>query len=287
MTSQTRPLAHQLRKQLLTTPELYVESVGKPDMLTFNDVMQAPDGTGTVLRLVMGATARMPFRALTYVDALFRIAQVVPCQQIQVVHANDTGHKINGIDRTRARDEATALAEATRDLLHAGYGQLAGKVLHAEDGPVDFASYADNMHTALRQHKDVASKLHINGRDHRGDTLLYAAAHVAIHDNDMVALEELLPGAPSQVLAERIVSVGSQSERPFYLARMAVRQVYNAGLVDTAQIFTKHVSAPYFQRNHEQTLHDAQLHGVSLGLGGDAATQRDIAHYVSLHGGSV
>ncbi|TXG76954.1 hypothetical protein E6P97_02595 [Patescibacteria group bacterium] len=284
MSHNTQPLAHRVRKQLLTQPDLYVESVGKPDMLTFNDVMEAEDGAGTVIRLVMGASSRMPFRALSYVDAALRIARTIPCEQIQLVHANDTGCRINGIDRARAHQETMVLAEATHELLQGQHADIAGKVLHGEDGPVDFAKYVDIMHTVFEQHVDLARKLHFAGNRHKGDTILYAAAHVALHDVDTAVLEPLVSAAPDQILAERIVSIGSQSERPFYLARMAARQVYHPEFVETAQIFTKHVSAPYFQRAYEPTLVDVKTQGADPLEGGDRASRRDIEHFMILQG---
>lgn len=52
-------------------------------------------------------------------------------------------------------------------------------------------------------------------------------------------------------------------------------------LVPAAQVFTHHVSPPYYTARHgEQSLEDALANGVNLDAIGDTAATRDMKHFV-------
>lgn len=275
---------HFLRNKLLKHKAAYVESVGKLDMDTFSDVRDAPDGRGTVLRLILGATATMPLRSITYIDAALRCAQVVPFEQLQIVHANQLGHEVNGVPREEAIRQSTLLAGLARLHMNASMPGMADRVLHATDKPIDLQSFAGLAHTVFRHSFAIASTLSNKGAKHGGNSEVYTAAHFAFQDTDALELSPLLSDSPTQVRAERIVSIGCLQERPFYLARMSMRGLCApSDMVPSAQIFTRHVSPPYFVARHgEPLLEDALQKGFCLSEVGDPAAVRDLEHFTKV-----
>ncbi len=273
---------HHVRRQLLRSPEAYVESVGKEDIAALGRAADAPDGKGTVLRLILGATANMPLRALSYVDCATRIARLIPCEQVQLIHANNLGNKVNGVDLELARKQAELLAAVSKLHIQACLPDVAAKVLHAEDTPVELEEITTCAGLALAN-SDIGFQLQKKGTKHGGDAVIYAAAHTKFQDTDHLVLNPLVSG-PVQARAERIISIGCQQERTFYAARIAIRPLLAAEtLVDTAQIFTRHLTPPYFEAlGGEQSLESALLHGVDLNMARDLSTQRDLLHLHNL-----
>lgn len=286
MTSQTRPLAHQLRKQLITNPDLYVESVGKTDMETFNEVMEAPDGRGTVIRLVMGATVQMPIRAITYVDTALRLAEVIPCEQVQVIHANTVGDAINGTDKKQSHREAFDLDVLAFCHAYKTFPSVAEKLVLAEDKSFDILPYASVTERALIGDPALANTLTEKGRAHGTNALHYAAAHFAVHDTTALCLDTTIDDCPEPVMPERIVSIGCKPERLFYRARMATRSLYDGpDMVPTAQVFTNHTLPPYIMaRGGEQSYANALLgDGIDPAQCTDPAAARDMQHFLARH----
>lgn len=285
MSSQTRPLAHSLRKQLLGQPDLYVESVGKTDMLTFNDVMQAPDGVGTVIRLVMGATVQMPIRAITYVDTALRLAEVIPCEQVQVVHTTRVGEVVNGVNRERSHQEAFHLDVLAFCHAYKTFPDVAEKLVLAEDAPFDILPYAEIAEEAFTKDPTTATVLQEKSAKHGGSAVHYAAAHFAVHDTTALELDPTIAACPDPVTPQRIVSVGCQQERTFYRARMAMRELYEGSdMVAAGQVFTRHVAPPYvLARGGEQTHADALSNEVDMTQFTDASAARDMQHFLDRH----
>jgi hypothetical protein len=285
-THQQLHLPHKLRKELQQDPHAYVESVGKADIATLADVMTAPAGKGTVLRLVMGATVQMPLRALTYVDSALHCAAVIPNEQLQIVHASRLGQKNNGVDRRAAQEGIAALATAVRNHVGRAFPQLEGSVLHAEDTELDLSPFTPIAKQAFAQNPDVARRLLQKGSKHGGDATRYASAHFAFQDTDILELEALGVGV-EQTRAERIVSIGCQQERNFYLARMAMRDIavetdIKPLMVDSAQVFTRHLTPPYFTAlGGEPSITETSFGALDPDTVGDTAARRDIAHFLA------
>ena len=237
----------------------------------------------------MGATTEMPFRALTYVDAAIRIAKILPCAQLQIVHVNNLGAKINNVDSRKSYSQSLRLAALSREHLLNIAPELEEKYLHAQDTDIDLEPFIHLSTQVFQERPELAQKLRSKGSKHGGDACEYAAAHCAFQDTDQLKLDPLLMLSPRQVKADRIVSIGCQQERTFYLARMAMRQAASdISLLSTAQIFTHHVSPPYFQaRGGEQTLDDAILHDVDLSRTDDSAALRDINHFMKVNKGEI
>jgi hypothetical protein len=277
---QTSP--HMVRRQLLKNTHLNIESVGKQDITTLSDVIDAQEGGGTVIRLIMGATRAMPLRALSYVDTAMRIAQTLPCEQLQIVHANTLGGQINGINTEASFHDAQQLAALARMHAMAFFPALVPKLLHAEDKPIDLHDFVPAAERVFEADTAISANLGRKGTKHGGDALVYAAAHSAFQDTDRLQLQPLLADMPAQTAAERIVSVGCQQERVFYLTRMAMREHLTVDLVDTAQLFTRHHTPPYFMaRGGEQLLSDALANGVDMQQCYDTTARRDLNQFIA------
>ena len=278
--SETSP--HHVRKKLIKQKDTYIESVGKQDMATLGHAYDVEDGKGTVLRMIFGATAAMPLRAVTYIDSALRIAKQIPHEQLQIVHANSLGTQVNPIERRDATRQARALAGLVRFHVAACHPEMEGRVLHAEDSPLELELFTAAAEKVLAENPALAMPLTEKGGKHGGDAVVYASAHSAYQDTDLLELEPLLDDAPSQVNAERIISIGCDQERLFYGVRMLMRGALPpvVPLVETAQIFTKHIVPPYFvARNGEQLLEDALMNGVDMALANDSAALRDLEHF--------
>jgi hypothetical protein len=277
--SETSP--HFVRKKLLKQTDCYVESVGKQDITALGQAMDVIEGKGTVLRLVFGATAAMPLRAITYADSALRIASVIPHEQLQIVHANTLGSRLNAVDRQDARNQAELLAAIVR-FHSARFGDIADKVLHAEDTDLDIEVFTACAQEVLEVSDVLSMPLLRKGSKHGGDAVTYASAHAAYQDTDMLNLSPLFNDSPAQVRADRIISIGCDQERLFYGVRMLMRHALQdqVELVDTAQIFTKHSVPPYFvARGGEQLLSHALEQGVNPSFNTDPAARRDINHF--------
>lgn len=97
--------------------------------------------------------------------------------------------------------------------------------------------------------QSVSERLQNSGERRGGDTIAYVAAHLQMHDT-AVQLPRLTKSEPEPIAPQRIISLGAQSERPFYLARMACRDLELTDRLETAQLFTRHILPPY-QACHE------------------------------------
>lgn len=278
---QTSP--HHVRRTLLKNKHLNIESVGKTDMATLSAVADAPNGEGTVLRLIMGATRAMPARALSYIDTALRVAEELPCQQLQIVHANTLGERVNGIDAEQSEAMTRRLAVIGKAHMAKFFPNLVDRVLHAQDSPLDLAAFERASRVVFASQPVIAEALIGKGAKHGGDAVTYVSAHSAFQDTDRLELRSLVKGMPDQVQAKRIVSIGCQQERMFYAARMAMRP-YLAGedLVDTAQLFTGHYTPPYFvARGGEQLMDDVVQNGVDMAQFTDRSAHKDMTRFTN------
>ena len=129
MNNNSKNSPQRVRSTLIKNRDAYVESVGKIDMETFSDVADSPMGKGTILRLILGATTIMPLRALAYVDAALRCAQILPFEQLQIVHANNLGHKVNQVPIVEAKIQSTLLAQIARFHIQTSFPEIQSKIL--------------------------------------------------------------------------------------------------------------------------------------------------------------
>jgi len=258
----------------------YVETVGKDDAHNLVDVVDSPNAGGVTTRLIMGSTALMPFRALSYVQSVFQISSIVPSEQIQIVHANHLGQKVNGLDLDKSSEQSRILNKFIEDYFRA-FPELEGRVLHAQDTPLDTDMYMDLANEALETNPEMKALLRQKGERHGGDYLRYIAAHYAFQDTDRLELDPISKTHPDQIRSSDIVSVGCLQEMNFYKIRMGM-QALRSPDVKTSQIFTKHVTPPYYiARDGEPTLAEGMTVG-NLQDVDDKSARRDLEHLFSI-----
>jgi hypothetical protein len=198
-----------------------------------------------------GATAGfMPMRALGYVASALEVAKNhLPRSQVQFVYTIRTGQRVNG---TLPRDSATAAGQFHtygRRLIDARYAGMADNVTFLTD-PADAPDISEDAIAEALTHTapHVQERLQRSGGRRASSHLSYIAAHLVMHDTAADLVQPYGRKEPAPIQPECIVSLGSQSERPFYEARMACRAqgVEVPGLLEaTGQLFTRHVLPPY------------------------------------------
>lgn len=279
---QNQAAINKLRKVLTTAPDQYIESIGRADEASLANALKPDDSSNTALRLVLGATSLMPFRALSYADAALRVARIIPTTQIQIVHANQLGHKINGMDIDTSVKQSSIFAEILRRHIGERFPELEGRVLHGNDTPFDTDVYADVSQEALDNDPELAQTLAAKGEKNGGNAIRYGAAHYAFQDTDKLDLDPFSLQSPSQIYADRIISIGGLQEKNFYRLRMGMQTLLPADIL-TAQIFTRHLSPPYYMaRDGEPTLTE-DVQTTDLQAIADRAARRDIEHFFKVN----
>lgn len=228
----------------------------------------------------MGATAIMPYRALSYIRSALVVTEKFPDSQLQIVHANHVGNKVNGVDLAVANEQAHDLAEAAQRHIQNQFPHLRDRVLHAIDLPMYTDGYVDYFAELLQLHPELGKIFKQKSKTHSGDALRYLSAHVAYQDTDDVELAGLLRHSPDQIRPAYVISIGSAQERLFYKARMLAQDDV-IPTVSTAQLFTQHSTPPYYvARGGEPSLHEgARLETIDFV--DDIAARRDIAHFLA------
>lgn len=273
---------HHLKRTLIKAKDAYVETIGKQDIESLADVVAHPDGDGTVVRQIFGATDNLPFRALTYVASAARVAQIVPCEQLQIVSANYLGAQINGVPRERSHRSTDLLATVGMRFLKECMPDIAEKTVFAEDTMTPLVDFIRPLtEQVVETSPDIKASLSRKGNKHGSDFISYGAAHTAYQDTRALRLDPLEDQAV--VRPDRIVTVGCQQERLFYALRMAVRELMPDNvLIPSVQVFTHHVSPPYYKGNDpEQSMIDAFEYTVDpLQFREGTAAHRDVGHFL-------
>jgi hypothetical protein len=265
---------------MMRDPLAYAESFGNVDRRYVKEALQG-DGTATVLRVCLSPKERVPLRTLGLIAAAQEIQAYIPDDtQLQIVIPQHTIAEVNGVKIETTREAADRLVAAHAyipPIVEPTFtvdGKRMSSTIFAVDKPVIEAADIDIEYLAksLRDTK-VAQKLQTQaarrGRDlvYGGEAhLYYLAGHVRMHDI-ADSVNAYFPEQQAELLqAERIISIGSkESERAFYLGRMAYRAVAeDSRLVpETGQIFTHHVLPPYQPRrqphNSDRQLFDPML----------------------------
>ncbi len=274
---------HHLKRALIKAKDAYVETIGKQDIESLADVIAHPDGGGTVVRQIFGATEDMPFRALTYLASAARVAQIIPCEQLQIVGANHLGATINDVPRERSRSNTNLLAAVGMRFLNECMPDVAEKTVFAEDTMTPLIDFIRPLtERVIDESPEIKGSLSRKGNKHGSDFVSYGAAHTAYQDTRALRLEPLLT-EQDVVRSDRIVTVGCQQERLFYNLRMGVRELMPEDvLIPSVQVFTRHVSPPYYRgKDPEQSLIDAFESTVDpLQFKEGTAAHRDVGHFL-------
>jgi hypothetical protein len=161
-----------------------------------------------------------------------------------MVHTVYTGDRVNGVDREQSLDAAKRFASLSRRVLD-GYSNPVYLTDPKEPLKVDALGVSEAV---LALPPGMRDRL-LNASTHRGDMISYVAAHLQMHDTN-AALQTLDGQEAPQDNVKRIISLGAQSERPFYMVRMACRKLgidIPGQVEETGQVFTRHVLPPYLR----------------------------------------
>ncbi|MEO8863125.1 MAG: hypothetical protein ABI354_02270 [Candidatus Saccharimonadales bacterium] len=274
---------HRVKKQLINDQLAYVQSIGKQDIEPLSEAVNQVSGRGTVVRCFLGATTLMPLRSLSYVAATARVAEIVPCEQIQFVNVLHVNESVNSVDLSSSTRQAELLSHVGGMLLRLFGSDIASKAVFAQDSSSDMAVVKELrplIDVSLKGNEKLQNELDAMGAKHGGDSVLYGAAHVAYQDINSFAPVLLNPGSTAIAAADRVVTVGGLKERTFYNLRMVVRDELDVNtLLPSAQIFTNHAVPPYYvARGGEQSLEHALKDGVDMNLATDIAARRDMQY---------
>lgn len=189
----------------------------------------------------------MPLRAFGYVTSAARTALAhLPAAQVQIVHTINTASRVNGVDLERSRAEAVRFAGLGRLLLESTSPEVLPQITFLTDPteslPLELTQITASLDTC---ESTVRERLYSSGARRGSDPVAYVAAHLQMHDTG-AALLPLTENDPEPLAPSRIISLGAQSERPFYSARMACRDLELENRInETGQLFTRHVLPPY------------------------------------------
>ena len=237
---------------------------------------------------VFGASDNMPLRALGYVlSANFFRDEYLPQAQLQIVHPLAVSKAVNA----RLNHEATTTYVETLSLLvHDGLhnGQPRQHNAHSlEAVAIPDDSFTNAVRKVIETNTVLANKFKAKANARNADYAPYVAAHLLVHDSHQAGLVPLnyegydYSGHPVAT-PDRIISVGAQSERLFYTARMLCREagvLPDNAVETTGQVFTKHVLPPYLTaRAGEPSLFDIEiLQGPPI-ENENASVQRDLRY---------
>jgi hypothetical protein len=230
-----------------------VESIGRFDRVHTRRALHER-GRKTIIRTCLAPTDKddIPLRALAQAATANYIQQTFfPEAELQIVAPVNTLERVNGA--SGAREAAYRLFDF---ILYHGPLSVQPQNAHrrfmfdkAELPFVDPGRIA-----CVMRGKREAAKLEKQATRRSSDWNPYLAAHIALHDVvesvSPVDLEFSTDGGPIVREPERIISIGAQSERSFYNARMRCRDtnVYVQGRVDaTGQLFTRDSQPAYLR----------------------------------------
>jgi hypothetical protein len=205
-----------------------------------------------------------PLRLLGYVLSACNVrTKYLPLSQLQVVFPLAAIEKINAVDAERSR----VIAVASQKLLQAALQTRKTACTSSED--IIFVEALEvpddklSSFVARNLPEDLKFSDRLEQQANRRSTTAaaYVAAHLLVHDTHTKLLNIDTSGVAIST-AERIVSIGAQSERPFYAARMACRRRAELPISlaqYTGQLFTRHVLPPYIAcRQGEPDLSEMQ-----------------------------
>ncbi|MCH5673628.1 hypothetical protein [Streptomyces gilvus] len=215
----------------------------EPLLRTVGEAVRAP----LVLRVVYGASTEVPLRALSYVLPAVRMAARLTAAghralHLQVVLAASLGCPINGLTASAVAEETGLLARCLDGLLSLLVPGRYG--IYGTRTPADLLAALDDLVRTLTPQKRAQVLERLGGKGGataEEQTLLYAAAHVLVHDRAAVPLE-LERGTPVPSDA-RVIDVGGLQERHFH----DVRRLFASGAAQGpgALVLTRHAVPPY------------------------------------------
>jgi hypothetical protein len=186
----------------------------------------------------------------------------LPDAQVQFVYTIRTGNRVNGL---RICDTAVAAGQFNRfgrQLINAHYPDMAERATFLLDPLEPPRIDTEAIAVAITHTPPQIQERLARAARRPGSHIAYIAAHLVMHDTAAELVRAYKSKEPEPIVPSCVVSLGAQSERPFYEARMACRAqgVDVPGLLEaTGQLFTRHVLPPYYMSR-----------GGELALGTDA-----------------
>lgn len=203
------------------------------------------------LRVVFGASVRMPLRALSYVLPAVLMAERVQAvtgrlPYLQVLYVGELGARINALPAAVVAEEGRLLAEHLCRVLDRGpmaghYGLFADLPLPAGEDPIE-----DTIaRLGEEPREEIARRLQGKGGSLSDrQTLAYAAAHVLLHDLGRLPLRRIGGTTPSDAEAVGVIDIGGVQERHFH----RVRAIFAEALGHAGPgplVLTRHSVPPY------------------------------------------
>jgi hypothetical protein len=230
----------------------YIESIGKQDKETVRGAL-AEHGAESVLRICFGMTGNaLPIRALGYYASALAVHELYfPKAELQFVYPNRAAYMANSVKLSDATTHANTVDTEARRLFarrfRADHGE-AGRVMSFFDFETPNDDLVAEVAAFLNTQPDMQEAF--TSKAQGGNYAYYLAAHLLMHDTNpaLRSCNSNYSGALEKSDIGRVISIGAQSERPFYLARMACKkaQIVPGGeSVETGQIFTRHIIPPY------------------------------------------
>ena len=255
----------------------YVRGVGGADIKNEPGIAAdiARGDSGTVFRIVYGATTEMPLRALSYplpalqmMDALS--ARGLQTPDLQIVFANHFSTEVNNIQLETAQEQTDNFTATFDAYVATFFPHLSTNISFLEDNPLDSIPdavdhLANAQQTLLGTSFTSTEKVSLKGErsEYRGDSLLYGAAHLLYHDLAIPGLLKYTDGEPLEGLPHTIINIGGVQEEAFYSLRSDLRNALDdSHNVRTLQLFTRHTVPPYYMAlNTTRTeISDIRLH---------------------------
>jgi len=218
------------------------------------------DETGTVIRMVFGATEKMPVRALSYplpvlqmMVAMEEIGITPP--QLQLVFANNISAGINEFSQDEVAAQTKLFVVAEQEYLKRFFPELSDRVVFLEDVPLESVGTLANDLQAIKKaieekgDRELLAQLLSKGGK---DSIAYGGAHLLFHDLAPEGLLKPVDGVvqPDMIIPQTMMSVGGRQEEIFYVLRMDAKK--KGGLpfhanqrVKTVQFVTDHAVPPY------------------------------------------
>ena len=243
----------------------YVREIGGNDHnnLTTIAVDLASKGaseSGTVTRVVFGATDRMPVRALSYMLPTLTLMDGmeqdgIKPPQLQVIFANHISSTLNRMNHAHVAGESRKFTGVAQEYIREFFPKLSGSTVFLEDTPLEKNSLLrERLLHVTRSLKDKVpfetreALLNKGKNGARRINAFYGAAHILVHDIDIPMFVPIVSEQTSMVRPHNIISIGGYQEQFFYNLRHELKphlgRDYNE--VKTLQYFTRHRVPPYY-----------------------------------------
>lgn len=274
--------AFMMRKSIGSDKQGYLDTLDKSTVAGLQTIIDSGQDQPSVMRLFFGSTTEMPVRAITYVLSAIRAAKLLPISQLQIIGTPCLGNRVNGVPISESIEQFKKMAALSRHILSKTDAGVLDSTIFAIDDPTNNTKQFEHaVAEVLESSPEMRNIIMQKGHKRGADAVAYTAAHIAFQETGLLKLEQILDG-PETIEPTSIISVGAQSERPFFAVRSLVRPliVDEIDLLPSVQVFTKHVVPPYFMaRGGEQSLDDAISTRQINTEPTDVAARRDMRHF--------